>query len=93
MVIVTALVLLSVVATTVNVAVWAFRPNNYRTGPWLRRVLGIATVVWAVFVAVAGAVLLAPGGWQADVLGGVALACWPVTLLAMRRRRLTFRTH
>ena len=89
----TVLVVLMLVVTTANVALWAFRPNAYGTRPGLRRILGIATVVWAVFLAAAAALLLVLGGWQADVQGAVALACWPVTLLALRRRRLAFRTH
>jgi hypothetical protein len=91
--IVTVLGVLSVVATSVSVSMWAFRPIKFQTGAWLHRLLGVVSVVWTVFLAAAGAALLILGGWQADVLGAVALACLPVSLLAMRKRRLTFRTQ
>jgi membrane-associated phospholipid phosphatase len=91
MVVATVLSVLSAVATTTNTALWAFCPDSYRMGPRLRRVTGILTVGWAVFLVVAGALLLVLGGWQSDVLGAVALACWLVTLLAVRKRRLTSR--
>lgn len=90
MVIETVLSFAVIVITTVNVALWAFRPNHYRTGPRARQAMGILTAVWAIFLPVGGAVALALGGtWQGVVTGTVALACWPVTFLALRKRRMT----
>ncbi len=50
--------------------------------------MGIATVFWAIALPAAGAVDLAGGGgWQGYLAGAVALACWPVVILALIKRR------
>jgi hypothetical protein len=87
-----------IVATTGNVALFAFRPGSYRAAPWTRRVMGIITVAWVIFLPVGGvgvvAGALASGqqdAWLGIVTGGVALACWPVVILAVRMRSMTYR--
>jgi hypothetical protein len=76
--------------STINVALWAFRPNHYSTDPRARRWTEICTVAWVIFLPAGGAAGLALGGtWQGIVTGAVALACWPVTILALRKRRVS----
>jgi hypothetical protein len=94
MVITTVVRVSVIVTTTLNLALWAFRPNSYANGPRARRWTGTYTVVWAIFLPVCGAVALAFGGtWQGVVTGAVALACWPVTILALRRRSVSRAAH
>jgi hypothetical protein len=71
---------------------------SYRTG----RGLGFLIAAWVIFLPVAGVGDLAigvhalvageRGAWQNLVIGAVAIACWPVVLLTLRRRRATHRT-
>jgi hypothetical protein len=76
-----------IVVTTANVAMWAFRPNHYSAGRLARRWTGTCTVAWAIALPAAGAAELALGGRSGVVTGTVALACWPVILLALVKRR------
>jgi hypothetical protein len=78
-----------IVVTTANVALWAFRPNHYSTGRLARRWMGTCTVAWAIMLPAAGAAALALGGTSGGVTGTVALACWPVIILALVKRRLS----
>lgn len=90
MVIETLVLVVVIVINSLNVALWAFRPNSYGTGPRARRWMGMCTVAWAIFLPVGGAVFLALGGaWQSVVVGVVALACWPVVILALRKRHVS----
>ena len=101
MVLMTAFWVAVIVSTTGNLALFAFRPDSYRTAPWGRQVMGIITAVWVIVLPVGGAILLGlgadalasghRGAWQDIVTGGVALACWPVVILAVRKRRATDR--
>jgi hypothetical protein len=79
-----------IVLSTINVALWAFRPNHYSTDPRARRWTEIITVVWVILLPVGGAAALTLGSstWQGVVTGVVALACWPVTILALRKLRV-----
>ncbi len=93
----TVLAVACIVSGTANAALWAFRPGPYRPGPRARRGMGVLTVVWAILLPVGGAVSLGfgtdalatgqGGAWQGIVTGAVALACWPVVILALRKRR------
>ena len=76
-----------IVVSTLNVAMWAFRPNNYSTGRLARRWAGALTVAWAIVLPAGGAAALALGGIWGIVTGAVALACWPVIILALIKRR------
>jgi hypothetical protein len=80
-----------IVFSTINVALWAFRPNLFSTDPRARRWTEIITVAWVIFLPASGAAALALGSstWQGVVTGAVALACWPVTILALRKRRVS----
>ena len=78
-----------IVVTTGNVAVWAFRPNHYSTGRLARRWTGTCTIAWAIVLPAGGAASLALGGTSGVVTGTVALACWPVILLALVKRRVS----
>ncbi len=90
------------VTSTLGFAHWACRPGSYREGPRGRRVMGILTAVWVTYLLVGGAVALGfgadavgageRGAWQYLVIGTVAMACWPVVLLALRTRRPSHRT-
>lgn len=93
----TVLELVVMIITTINIALWAFRPNYYGRGARARRLMGICTIVWVIFLPVASALSWGlgadglasgqPGAWQGVVWGAVALACWPVAILALRKRR------
>jgi hypothetical protein len=93
----TVLVVAVDVTATLGFAHWASRPGSYREGPRARRVMGILTAVWVIYLPVSGAVALGfgadalgageRGAWQNLVIGAVAIACWPVVLLALRGRR------
>jgi hypothetical protein len=97
----TALGVAVMVSTTINVALFAFRPDSYRTTPPVRRLTEFITVVWVILLPVAGAFGLGlgatglasgqRGAWQGVVTGGVALGCWPVVILAVRKRGETCR--
>jgi hypothetical protein len=78
-----------IILSTFNVALWGFRPNSYSGDPRARRVTGAITVAWVIFLPVGGGAALAFGWgtWQGLAAGGVALACWPVFILALRKRR------
>jgi hypothetical protein len=99
----TVLAVAAVGVTTVNIALWAFRPGSYRPGPRARRWMGIITVAWVILLPVGGAISLGlgadalaagqGGAWPGIVTGSVALACWPVVILALRKRRATSRTR
>jgi hypothetical protein len=90
MVIGTVVEVVVIVVTTVNLAMLAFRPNHYSIAPRARRMTGICTIVWAILLPVGGAVDLAVGGtWQGVMTGAVALACWPVIILALRKRHVS----
>ena len=78
-----------IVITTANLAGWAFRPNHYSTGRLAHRWMGTCTVAWAIVLPAAGAAALAFGGASGVVTGSVALACWPVILLALVKRRVS----
>ena len=101
MVIQTVAVVAVMVLGALTVALWAFRPGDYRTDPRAGRVPGFFTAAWVIFLPVAGAAGLSigtyalaageQGAWQNIVIGAVAIACWPVTLLALRRRRAAHR--
>jgi hypothetical protein len=78
-----------IVVTTANVAGWAFRPNHYSTGRLARRWTGTCTIAWAIVLPAGGAAALALGGTSGVVTGTVALACWPVILLALIKRRMS----
>jgi hypothetical protein len=102
MVVQTALMVIVIVITTINVALWAFRPGQYRTGPRAARWMGIMTMVWVIFLPAGGGVSLGfgaddlaagqSGGWQGIVIGVIALASWPVVILALRKRHAMFRS-
>jgi hypothetical protein len=79
-----------IVIPTLNIALWAFRPSHYASTTVARRWAVASTVAWVISLPVVGAVALALGGtWQADATGAVALACWPVTILALRKRHVS----
>lgn len=94
----TVMLVAVIVIGSLGVARPAFRPDSYRTG----RGLGFLIAAWVIFLPGAGAAALGigayalaagePGAWQNLVIGAVAMACWPVTLLALRRHRATRRT-
>ena len=98
----TVAVVAVMVLGALSVAWWAFRPGDFRGDPRTERWPGIFTAAWVIFLPVAaaaglsiGAYALAAdeqGAWQPIVIGAVATACWPVTLLALRRRRAAHRT-
>jgi hypothetical protein len=97
----TVLAVAVIAITTVNIALWAFRPDSYRLGPRARQTMGIITVAWVILLPVGGATSLGlgadavaagqRGAWQGIVVGAVSLACWPVAILALRKRRATYR--
>jgi hypothetical protein len=90
MVIETVAVVAVIVSSTVTIASSAFRPNHYSTDPRARRYGEIFTAAWAILLPAAGAAALAlDGTWQGIVTGAVALACWPVVILALRKRRVS----
>jgi hypothetical protein len=80
-----------IVSTTINIALWAFRPNSCSTDPRARRFSEIFTIVWVIVLPAGGAAALAleSNTWQGIVTGAVALACWPVTIAALRKRRVS----
>lgn len=98
----TVAVVAVMVLGALTVALWAFRPGDYRTDPRIGGVPGFFTAAWVIFLPVVGAAGLSTGAyalaageqgaWQNIVIGAVAIACWPVTLLALRRRRAAHRT-
>ncbi len=98
----TVLAVAAIICGTANAALWAFRPGSYRPGPRVRRGQGILTVVWVILLAVCGAASLGfgadalaagqGGGWESIAIGAVALGCWPVAVLALRKRRTMNRT-
>jgi len=65
-----------IVINTLNVAMWAFRPNDYSTGRLARRWKVGIMVTWAIALPAAGAVALVFGGTGGVVTGAVALAAW-----------------
>ena len=89
-------VIVLTVFTTANVFLWAFRPGFFRIGPRACRGMGAITAACVIVLPVGGAVLLALGTdavatgrtdtWQGIVTGAIAVACWPVTILALRKR-------
>ena len=89
--------------TTLIVALWAFRPRSYRSGPRARLGMGIITTAWVILLPVGAAVLLSlsadalttkqPDAWQGVLTGTVAVACWPVAVLALRKRRANHRNR
>jgi hypothetical protein len=85
----TVLAVAMIVVNTFNVAMWAFRPNHYSTGRRARRWTGTFTVAWAIVLPAGGAAALALGGAWGVVTGAVALACWPVIILALIKRRVS----
>jgi hypothetical protein len=76
-----------VVINTLNIALWAFRPNAHSTSPAARRWSGGITVFWAIALPAVGAASVAIGGIALVVTGAVALACWPVVVVAFIKRR------
>ena len=94
----TVLTVAVIVTGALGVALAAFRPDSYRTG----RGMGFLIAAWVIFLPTAGAAALGigayalaageQGAWQNLLIGAVAMACWPVALLALRRRRATHRT-
>jgi hypothetical protein len=61
----TVLAVAVIAITTVNIALWAFRPGSYRPGPRARRGMGIITVAWVILLPLGGATSL---GFGADAL-------------------------
>jgi hypothetical protein len=89
MVIETVVQIAVIILSTCNIALWAFRPNGYSVDPRARRITEGLTVAWVIFLPAGGGAALAFGWgtWQGFAVGAVALACWPVVILALRKRR------
>jgi hypothetical protein len=96
--VVTVLTVGLIVSTTVNVALWAFRPRSFRQDSRSRQRLGtILTTIWVIVLPAGAAVSLAlsagaldpgqSGAWPGIVTGAAAIACWPVAIVALRQRR------
>ena len=93
----TAIDVTVLLSSTANVALGAFRPRSQSTNPGARRAMRIVTAVWVILLPLGAALLLAassvglatgkPDAWQGFLTGGIALACWPVAILALRKRR------
>ena len=93
----TVLTAMVIVVTTANVALWAFRLAWYRAGPRTARGMGVVTAIWMILLSAGGGVSLGlgadglangqPAGWQGIVTGVIAMACWPVAIAAVRKRR------
>lgn len=68
------------IITTVNVALWAFRPNDFGNGPQLhqgiRRWPGAITVAWVIYLPLASAV---SWGFGADGPAAGYPGAWWVT--------------
>jgi len=102
MVIETVLTVGVILSPTANVTLWAFRPRSYRVSRGARRVTGIITITWVIVLPVGGALLLGlsadalatgqPDALQDILMGAVAMACWPVVVLALRKRRANYRS-
>lgn len=99
MVVQTVLTAVLIVVTTANMALWAFRPGWFRTGPRAARGMGVVTAIWVIVLPAGGGVSLGlgaeglahgqPAAWQGIAIGVIAMACWPVTIAAVRKRRAT----
>jgi hypothetical protein len=89
MVIETVVQIAVIIMSTSNIALWAFRPNSYSVDPRARRITEGLTVAWVILLPAAGGAALGFGWgtWQGLAVGGVALACWTVVILALRKRR------
>ena len=77
-----------IASNTLHVALMAFRPNDYSSGRLARRWRMGITVTWAIILPAGGAALLVIGGTGDVVTGAVALAAWPVIILALTKLRL-----
>jgi len=102
----TVLQLVVMILTTINIWIFrnnfAVHAGTARALVWLaRRGSRAIMVAWVIILPVASAVdwklgadrLAAsqPGAWEAVVTGVVALACWPVAIMALRKRRMSSR--
>jgi len=102
----TVLQLVVMILTTSNIWIFRnhFRVHagTGRALVWLaRRGSGAIMVAWVMILPLASAVdwklgadrLAAsqPGAWEGVASGVVALACWPVAIMALRKRRMSSR--
>jgi hypothetical protein len=83
------------IMTPIILLTFAFRPHLYGTGACIRRLPGVhrvmlvCTVFWAIFLPVDGAAGLATGSTRSIAEGAIALAAWPLVLLALVKLRRT----